>query len=88
MLTLVDIDKSTTPAAFHEAAAARYVGMNRFYFRRDLVDSGLVPYTFHVNGKTRIYLRSDLDAYLSSLHRRTMVGRENPRPALVKGTAL
>ena len=63
------------PAAFHEGAAAKYVGMCRTMFR-DIVRDGLIPYAYHANGQTRIYLRSDLDAYLESLNWRKMVPRE------------
>lgn len=86
-LTLVDVKqvKDEQPAAFHELAAAKYLGMRRSSFR-ELVMSGIIPYTYHLNGKTRIYLRSDLDAYLDSLEKCRMVPRENSRVAL-KGVA-
>ena len=86
-LTLIDLKtvKESQPAAFHELAAAKYVGMNSYYFRR-LVLSGLIPFSEHVNGKRRIYLRSDLDDYLASLNWRRMPGRENSQAAL-KGAA-
>ena len=63
------------PAAFHEAAAAKYIGMCRTKFR-EIVKEGLIPFAEHMNGQTRIYLRYDLDAYLKSLEWRTMVKRE------------
>ena len=63
------------PAAFYEAAAAEYVRMCRTKFR-ELVKDGLIPFAYHVHGKTRIYLRADLDAYLESLNWRKMVPRE------------
>jgi hypothetical protein len=86
-LALVPIcdEHQAPPAAMHEGAAARYVGMNRTAFR-ELLLRGIISYTVHLNGKTRIYLRSDLDAYLESLPRRRMAPRENsPKPALAKG---
>jgi hypothetical protein len=61
-------DRHATPAAMHELASARYVGMNRTAFR-DLVFTGVIPYTVHMNGKRRIYLKADLDAYLEALPR-------------------
>jgi excisionase family DNA binding protein len=69
-LALVDIKqtKDPQPAAFHELAAAKYLGMNRTSFR-ELVRAGVIPYARHLNGKARIYLREDLDAYLSGLPR-------------------
>lgn len=72
------------PAAFHELAAAKYLGMNRTSFRV-LVFSGVIPYSEHLNGRTRIYLRSDLDAYLETLPRRRMGQRENPSLVALKG---
>jgi hypothetical protein len=82
-LALVEVRKTADPqpAAFHELAAAKYIGSNRTHFR-DLVDAGLIPYTTHAGHPTRIYLREDLDAYLRSLPRRTMPTRENSLVAL------
>jgi hypothetical protein len=82
-LILVDLKNAgdPQPAAFHELAAAKYLGMNRTSFR-ELLMSGVIPYTCHLNGKTRIYLRSDLDNYLASLEKRKMQSRENPLVAL------
>ncbi|MDR0843036.1 MAG: helix-turn-helix domain-containing protein, partial [Acidobacteriota bacterium] len=63
-LTLVPVHDVTSsqPAAFHELAAAKYLGMSRTTFR-SVVRAGLIPYAEHVGGKARIYLRSGLDAY-------------------------
>lgn len=82
-LTLVDIKNSQgmQPAAFHELAAAKYLGMNRTSFR-ELVFSGLIPFASHINGRTRIYFRTDLDAYLEGLRKSTMSPRENSLKAL------
>ncbi len=86
-LALVPIcdERQAPPAAMHELAASRYVGMNRSSFRA-LVFSGVIPFTCHLNGVRRIYLRADLDAYLGGLPRRRMAPRENsPKPTLLKG---
>ena len=83
LLQVTDQVKAPAPAAMHELAAARYVGMNRTSFR-SLVFAGIIPYTKHLNGVRRIYLRSDLDHYLESLPRSTMVGRESS-PLALKG---
>jgi len=72
------------PAAFHELAAAKYVGMNRTTFRQKLLFSGLIPYAEHVGGQKRIFLRSDLDDYLHSLKWRKMPPRE-VSPVALKG---
>ena len=89
-LALVQISdkRHSNPAAFHELAASRYVGMSRPTFRK-LLFKGVFPYSFHMDGKTRIYLRSDLDVYLESLPRTRMQPCENPlKPALVKGVGI
>ena len=64
------------PAAFFEAAAAKYVRMSREAFRKELLFTGIIPFIEHVGGKTRIYLRADLDAYLDSRPRYKMNPRE------------
>jgi len=84
-LSLIPIRDDASPAAFHELAAAKYLGMNRTAFRK-LIFAGLIPFSEHVNGKRRIYLRTDLDSYLASLNWRKMPSRENSRAAL-KGVA-
>lgn len=68
---------SVQPAAMLERAAIRYIGTNRTYFRR-LVDLGAIPFVTHLVGKARLYLRSDLDAYLAGLKKRSMAPCENP----------
>ena len=83
-LALVSIRDDASPAAFHERAAARYLGMNRTSFRQ-LVFAGVIPYTVHLNGRTRIYLRSDLDAYLGTLPRSRMPAREDSSGVALKG---
>jgi excisionase family DNA binding protein len=85
LLPIIDQPKTSPPAALHELDAARYIGTNRTSFR-ELVMAGHIPYTMHLNGKRRIYLRKDLDTYLESLPKHIMSLRENSlRPALSKG---
>lgn len=87
-LALVEIKRKTDdaqPAAFHELAAAKYIGSNRTDFRK-LMMAGAIPFIFHLNGKTRLFLRSDLDDYLSSREKHRMVPRENPLVALKGGS--
>lgn len=81
-LELVEVKevRSAQPAVFHELAAAKYLGMNRTAFR-ELVKAGLIPFSEHINGKRRIYLRSDLDDYLASLNWRRMPRREDSQAA-------
>ena len=84
-LTLVQIRDTAAPAAFHELAAAKYIGSNRTHFR-ELVKAGVIPYTRHLNKTARIYLRRHLDAYLDSLEESRMGVSENPPVvALTKG---
>jgi hypothetical protein len=85
LLPVIDEIQESAPAAFHELAAAKYLGMNRTAFR-ELVFAGLIPFSEHVNGKRRIYLRADLDRYLARLNWRRMPVREDSRAAL-KGVA-
>ena len=67
--------KALQPAAMYEADAAKYLGISRPTFR-DLLFSGAISYVEHAHGKTRVFLRSDLDEYLSSLPKRKMAGRK------------
>lgn len=79
-LKIADLKSSAAPVIFRELAAARYLGVCRSTFRR-IVDAGLIPWSRHAVGKTRIYRRSDLDVYLDSLKWRKMEARENlPAP--------
>ena len=71
------------PAVMHELAAAKYAGMNRTAFRK-VVRAGLVPFAEHTYGKTRIYLRADLDDYIHGLNWRKMNERE-VSPVALKG---
>jgi hypothetical protein len=86
LIKVTDQIRALAPAAMHEHAAAKYIGMNRTSFR-SLVFAGMIPCTKHLNGKRRIYLRSDLDRYLESLPRSTMVLRENSPLVALKGAA-
>lgn len=85
-LALMEIAENAIQAAFHEKAAAHYLGLCRPYFR-EIVRAGVIPYRQHIGRRTRIYLRSDLDAYLLSLEKRTMSARENPLKAPLKEAA-
>jgi len=85
LLPVTDSIRESSPAVFHELDAAKYLGMNRTAFR-ELVFSGLIPFSEHVNGKRRIYLRADLDSYLANLNWRKMPECENSRAALKGAT--
>ena len=65
------------PAAFRENAAAKYIGTNRTHFK-DLVIHGDIPFIVHQYGKTRLYLKSDLDDYLLSRPKHKMIGGRKP----------
>ena len=85
LVPILEQPKAGPPAAMHELDAARYVGTNRTSFR-ELVFAGHIPYTMHLNGKRRIYLRKDLELYLESLPKHIMSARENsPRLDHSKG---
>ena len=81
MLKLVNVKHSveTVPAAFREGGAAKYLCLSRTRFR-NLVFSGLIPYTSHQGSFHRIYLRADLDNYLNSLPRRKIPSSETRSP--------
>jgi hypothetical protein len=81
-LSLVLIRKDAEPAAFGEGAAANYIGMNRTDFRKKLLFAGIVPFTYHLDGKKRFFLKCDLDAYLAGLPRFRMTSSENSLVAL------
>jgi excisionase family DNA binding protein len=55
-----------TQAVMYEKTAAKYVMLGIHEFRK-LVDEGVIPCRFHPGRTRRIYLRSDLDRYLSNL---------------------
>jgi hypothetical protein len=77
-LALIPVHGSEAmPAAFHELAAAKYIGTNRTHFR-DLVLRGDIPYIVHQYGKTRLYLKSDLDDYLLSRPKHKITGGRKP----------
>ena len=66
-LTLMPVTEDLAPlrpAVMYEAAAAKYVMLGIHEFRK-LVGQGIIPFRRHPGRTRRIYLRSDLDAYLS-----------------------
>lgn len=76
------------PIIMHEKAAARYLGMNRTDFREKILKTGLMPFSYHAGGKTRIYFKEDLDLYAAGLKRDRMrsardlaAGADNQRGA-------
>ena len=68
------------PAAFHENAAAKYIGTNRTHFK-ELVHRGDIPFIVHQYGKTRLYLKSDLEDYLLSRPKHKMIAGRKPADA-------
>jgi excisionase family DNA binding protein len=69
------------PAVVYEAAAARYVMLGIHEFRR-LVAKGAIPFRQRPGRTRRIYLRADLDEYLSGLPKGTMSTIEgSPSPS-------
>ena len=85
LVSVHDRVRDPLPAAFHEAAAAKYAGTCKTKFR-ELVKGGVIPYAEHRNGTAKIYLRADIDAYLESLNWRRMPLRE-VSPVALKGVA-
>ncbi len=89
-LAVVQVNNRITdpmPAAFHEKGAFKYLGMSRPTFLQ-LVYAGTIPFCTHANGSQRIYLRSDLDAYLAGRPKTKLgsaaLGRCFSKPAPIK----
>ena len=59
-----DSIKAAVPEGFREKRAAQFVGVGIHLFRRLVRDGRIVP---RLLGKTRIYLRADLEDFLRSL---------------------
>ena len=55
-----------TQAVMYETTAAKYIMLGIHEFR-DLVHDGVIPYRTRPGHNRRIYLKSDLDAYLAGL---------------------
>lgn len=55
-----------TQAVMYEKMAAKYVMLGIHEFR-ELVHKGVIPYRTRPGHDRRIYLKSDLDAYLANL---------------------
>lgn len=85
-LALIEISDDSAPRAYSEIGAARYLGISRPIFRERLLMAGIIPWVCHAGGRKRMFLKSDLDAYLNSLEKRTMASRENPLYALKGGS--
>jgi hypothetical protein len=71
------------PAVMYTREAARYLKMS-VHKLRELSRMGLIPHSYHINGRKPIFIKSDLDAYLAGLPRVKMAPRElqpNPRKA-------
>ena len=86
-LTLMPVTEDLAPlrpAVMYEAAAAKYVMLGIHEFRK-LVGQGIIPFRRHPGRTRRIYLRSDLDAYLSRLPRGIMPASEDSPGSTRKG---
>ena len=55
-----------TPAVMYEKTAAKYVMLGIHEFR-ELARNGTIPYRNRPGHNRRLYLKSDLDAYLANL---------------------
>jgi hypothetical protein len=80
-LALVEIKDHSTPRLLRKKAAAQYIGINTLYFD-EMVKSGIIPYVTHQGRIEKLYLRDDLDAYISSLVRNRMGASDNQLVAL------
>lgn len=77
LIPVHDRTPKATPAAFHENAAVEYIGTNRTHFK-ELVLRGDIPFIVHQYGKTRLYLKSDLDDYLLSRPKHKILDGRKP----------
>ncbi len=68
LMPLADRPERITQAVMYETAAAKYVMLGIHDFRK-LVEEGVIPFRRHLGRTRRIYLKSDLDSYLSRLPR-------------------
>ncbi len=84
LVPLLDHMGEIAPAVMYETAAAKYVMLGVHDFRK-LVDCGVIPFRRHAGRKRRIYLKSDLDDYLSKLPRGTMSDIEGSHGPSEKG---
>lgn len=76
LMPLVDRLTVLTPAVMYESAAAKYIMLGIHEFRV-LVDQGVIPFRRHPGRTRRIYLKADLDSYLSELPRGRMTNSED-----------
>ena len=67
------------PEIFYEGEAAKYIGMSRPTFRKKLLEPGLIPYSYHIDGQIRIFFRSDLDEYRNNRPRYRRIGKMTMR---------
>jgi hypothetical protein len=59
-----DSVKDPTPGALKEESARKYLSMGRRRFRQRVAEGRIIP---RLEGKQRVYLTQELDAYLKSL---------------------
>ena len=64
LVMVPDSIKAAVPEGFREKRAAQFVGVGIHLFRRLVRDGRIVP---RLPGKTRIYLREDLEGFLRAL---------------------
>ena len=75
-----------TTAVLWETDAAKYVKLGIHEFR-DLVDGGIIVYRLRPGHKHRIYLKSDLDAYLANLPIGGRIAPEEDLPSHIRKVA-
>ncbi len=66
LVMVPDRIKDAVPEGFREKRAAQFVGVGIHLFRRLVRDGRIVP---RLLGKTRIYLRADLEEFLRQICR-------------------
>lgn len=78
--------KELHPAVLNLGDAARYLGMARVRFSK-LLEDKIIPWTTHIDGVQRIFIKSDLDEYLDSRPRSRgkLSAVENPPTSKERG---
>jgi hypothetical protein len=84
LMPVVEHLDQITPAAMYEVVAAKYLKLGIHDFRK-LVDKGAIVFRTHPGRIRRIYLKSDLDEYLSRLPKGKMAASEDSPGPFKKG---
>lgn len=77
LVNVANVSPRLYPLAVREGEAARLLGVSRPKFR-EIADKAKIPHTYHPGGNSRIWLVSDLQAYLESREKFTLITGNPP----------